>query len=399
VLGGGGARGCSHVGMIKAILEAGIPIDRVAGVSIGSLMGGLWCQERDITNVTVKARSFCYKMSQKWRLVLDLTYPYTSMMTGFGFNSIIEEQFGEVNIEDLWLPYFTITTDISVSDMKIHESGCLWRYIRSSMSLAGYMPPLCDPSDGHLLLDGGYVNNLPADIMHKRGAKHILAVDVGAMDELDLINYGDWLSGWSILWAKLNPFASVPRVLSQADIQVRLAYVSCVRQLEEVKAADYCDYIRPPIDKYGTLQFDAFDEIREVGYYHGQTYFAGLRKAGQLWFMQSLPDRRRSLESSDLGCVRAGSGNTSYARFTDLAEMVCRVRQVTPDRTARGYRDTELDTELDTEPDSEPGESDIISEAEELEEGESGFISTTGPDDLPSLGLSQRTVGRPARRH
>ena len=93
-------------------------------------MGGLWAQERDISQVTVKARNFSLKMSQKWRLVLDLTYPYTSMMTGFGFNSIIEEQFGEVNIEDLWLPYFTITTDISISDMKIHDSGCLWRYVR-----------------------------------------------------------------------------------------------------------------------------------------------------------------------------------------------------------------------------------------------------------------------------
>ena len=71
-------------------------------------------------------------------------------------------------MQDLWLPYFTITTDITVSDMRVHDSGCLWRYVRSSMSLAGYMPPLCDPVDGHLLLDGGYVNNLPADIMHKR---------------------------------------------------------------------------------------------------------------------------------------------------------------------------------------------------------------------------------------
>ena len=62
--------------------------------------------------------------------------------------------------------------------------------------------------------------------------------------QLDLVNYGDSLSGWSILWAKLNPFVSVPRVLSQGDIQVRLAYVSCVRQMEEVKTADYCDYIR-----------------------------------------------------------------------------------------------------------------------------------------------------------
>ena len=94
-------------------------------------MGALWCQERDITKVTVKARSVCFKMGQKWRMVLDLTYPYTSLMTGFSFNSTIEEQLGDVNIEDLWIPYFTVTTDISISDMKIHDSGCLWRYVRS----------------------------------------------------------------------------------------------------------------------------------------------------------------------------------------------------------------------------------------------------------------------------
>ena len=131
--------------MIRAILEAGIPIDRVAGVSIGALMGGLWCQERDIAKMTVKARNFCTKMDQKWRMAIDLTYPYCSMMTGFGFNGLIEETFLETNIEDLWLPYFTITTDISDSRMKVHESGSLWRYVRASMSLAGYMPPLCDP--------------------------------------------------------------------------------------------------------------------------------------------------------------------------------------------------------------------------------------------------------------
>jgi len=390
VLGGGGARGCSHVGMIKSILEAGIPIDRVAGVSIGSCMGGLWCRERDISKVTVKARSFCMKMSQKWRMVLDLTWPYCSMMTGFGFNNLIEELFGDTNIEDLWLPYFTITTDISISSMKIHDSGCLWRYVRSSMSLAGYMPPLCDPADGHLLLDGGYVNNLPADIMHKRGAKHILAVDVGALDDVELHNYGDWVSGWSILWAKLNPFASVPRILSQADIQMRLAYVSCVRQLEEVKSADYCDYIRPPIDKYGTLQFDNYDEIREVGYYHGKTYFAGLRKAGQLWFMtQSSQDRRHSIENLDK--------HGGYARFTDLAEMVCRVRtEVTPDREHGHLGPDEMDLESDPDLDTEPEESEIVSDPEEyLEEGESGFISHhTGHDiSLTSMPMLPRRSG------
>ena len=206
---------------------------------------------------------------------------------------------------------------------------------------------------------------------------------------------------------------------------MRLAYVSCVRQLEEVKNADYCDYIRsdttnttlysdpiltfrPPIDKYGTLQFEAFDEIREVGYYHGRTYFAGLRKAGQLWFMQQLQDRRGSLESQELSHRsqelshrsqqlshrsqqlkhRRPSGGTSYARFTDLAEMVCRVRTVTPDRSGLAYQDMELDTD--------PDESDILSEGDELEEEESGFISNACPDDvLPSHGLNQRMVSRP----
>ena len=396
VLGGGGARGSSHVGMIRAILEAGIPIDRVAGVSIGSFMGGLWCQERDITKVTVKARQFSMKMGQKWRMAIDLTYPYCSLMSGFGFNGLVEEQFKETMIEDLWLPYFTITTDVSVSDMRVHDRGSLWRYVRASMSLAGYMPPMCDPTDGHLLLDGGYVNNLPADIMHERGARHIMAVDVGSLDDTDLDNYGDWLSGWSVLWAKLNPLARVPRVLSQADIQVRLAYVSCTRQLEAVKQADYCDYIRPPIDQYGTLQFDAYEEIKDRGYYHGQTYFAGLRKAGQLWGgSREQHSRRGSLDS--LHTATATPDRRPYARFTDLAEMVCRVRGVTPERQRDFLSSAEFgESDLDTE----PAESDILTdpedEEEELGEDESGFLSQAGQDSelmmMHNVGLTVNSV-------
>ncbi|XP_046644796.1 neuropathy target esterase sws-like isoform X3 [Daphnia pulicaria] len=162
VLGGGGARGAAHVGMIQAIQEAGIPIDMVGGVSIGAFMGALWCMEKDIHEVTRKASSWSHKMTQLWRQLVDLTYPVTSMFSGAGFNTMIRETFGEDSlIEDLWLPYFTITTDITSSCMRLHSHGSVWRYVRASMSLSGYMPPLCDPKDGHLLLDGGYVNNLP----------------------------------------------------------------------------------------------------------------------------------------------------------------------------------------------------------------------------------------------
>ncbi|KAJ8914982.1 hypothetical protein NQ315_002506, partial [Exocentrus adspersus] len=123
VLGGGGARGSAHIGMIKAIQEAGIPIDMVGGVSIGAFMGALWCQERNITTVTQKAREWSKKMTQWWRQILDLTYPVTSMFSGRDFNQTIHATLGDTYIEDLWLPYFTVTTDITSSCMRIHTHG------------------------------------------------------------------------------------------------------------------------------------------------------------------------------------------------------------------------------------------------------------------------------------
>jgi lysophospholipid hydrolase len=68
---------------------------------------------------------------------------------------IIEGVFGDRQIEDLWIPFFCVSTDITDSKKVVHTHGSLWRYVRASMSLSGYLPPLCDPEDGHMLLDGG----------------------------------------------------------------------------------------------------------------------------------------------------------------------------------------------------------------------------------------------------
>ncbi|XP_054270974.1 neuropathy target esterase sws isoform X2 [Macrosteles quadrilineatus] len=325
VLGGGGARGASHVGMIKAIQEAGIPIDMVGGVSIGAFMGALWCLDRNIVTMTQKAREWSKNMTQWWKQLMDLTYPSTSMFKGSYFNQTIYGTFGDTYIEDLWLPYFNITTDITASTMRIHTHGGMWRYVRASMTFAGIFPPLCDPVDGHLLIDGCYINNVPADVMKRRGAKYILAIDVGSQDDTDLTNYGDDLSGWWLLLKRL-PFTSPVKVPNLPDIQSRLAYVSCVRQLEEVKNSDYCEYIRPPIDKYTTLQFGAFDEIKDVGYNHGKTFFAGMMKGGG---HSSLP----YLKSPDVlnvkGERKLASKESNTYTFTDLAQMVCKVQRKT----------------------------------------------------------------------
>ncbi|XP_053987250.1 neuropathy target esterase sws isoform X1 [Hylaeus volcanicus] len=354
VLGGGGARGAAHVGMLKAVIEAGIPIDMVGGVSIGAFMGALYCMEKNITTTTQKAREWSKKMTQWWRQIMDLTYPVTSMFSGKDFNKTIQATFGDTYIEDLWLPYFTITTDITDSCMRTHTHGSLWRYIRASMSLSGYMPPMCDPVDGHLLLDGGYVNNLPADEMLRQGAHHILAIDVGSQDDTDLTNYGDSLSGWWLLWKRWNPFATPVKVPNLPDIQSRLAYVSCVRQLEEVKNSDYCEYIRPPIDKYKTLQFTNFDEIKDVGYQHGKTYFEGQSKAGVLPRFNADRENARALRAKHQ--VSNQQSASSYT-FTDLAQMVCKV--------SRGSRYVDLDIDSDTD-ELEEYEADLEEDAQEV---------------------------------
>eukprot|EP00324_Dicrateria_rotunda_P011038 CAMPEP_0206181442 /NCGR_PEP_ID=MMETSP1474-20131121/68745_1 /ASSEMBLY_ACC=CAM_ASM_001110 /TAXON_ID=97495 /ORGANISM="Imantonia sp., Strain RCC918" /LENGTH=232 /DNA_ID=CAMNT_0053595573 /DNA_START=614 /DNA_END=1308 /DNA_ORIENTATION=- len=194
VLGGGGARGCSHVGVIQALEENGIPIDMVGGTSMGSLVGALYARDPDYIHVYTKAKVVAKKMSNRWSQALDLTYPRVSFFTGAGLNEVLYESMKKTRIEDLTLNYFAISTDITNSKMVVHREGLLWRYVRASMSLVGFVPPLCD-DDGSYLVDGGYINNLPADVMSELGINTIIAVDVGGEVDTNYACYGDSLSG------------------------------------------------------------------------------------------------------------------------------------------------------------------------------------------------------------
>uniref|UniRef100_A0A8C2D7X9 lysophospholipase n=1 Tax=Cyprinus carpio TaxID=7962 RepID=A0A8C2D7X9_CYPCA len=276
VLGGGGARGCSQVGIIRALSEAGIPVDLIGGTSIGSLIGALYAEERSVSRMTVRARQWAMKIT-------DLTYPVTSMFTGASFNSSISGIFQDKQIEDLWIPYFNITTDITASSMRVHTY---------------------------------------ADTARSMGAKLVIAVDVGSQDETDLTNYGDSLSGWWLLWKRLNPLSEKVKVLNMAEIQTRLAYVCSVRQLEMVKDSDYCEYLRPPIDRYGTLDFGKFDEIADVGYQHGKTVFDVWCRSGvrETMLKDQHQEEFHKSRSTNVTCPNAS--------FTDLAEIVSRIEPV-----------------------------------------------------------------------
>lgn len=267
VLGGGGARGISHVGVIKALEDKGIPVDIVGGTSIGAFVGGLYAKEYDFVPVYGRAKIFAGRMSSIWRSLLDLTIPLTSYLTGHEFNRGIWKAFGDSRIEDFWIKYYTNSTNLTDSVMEIHTSGYAWRYVRASMTLASLLPPLTD--DGNMLLDGGYIDNLTVTEMQRRGAKHIIAVDVGSVDDRSPMNYGNTLSGWWVLLNRMNPFSAHANVPTMADIQMRLAYVASVNALERAKNSKGCSYLRPPIEGYATLAFGKFQEIYDVGVEYG----------------------------------------------------------------------------------------------------------------------------------
>ncbi|CAL9737930.1 lysophospholipase Nte1p [Monosporozyma servazzii] len=293
VLGGGGAKGISHLGVLQALEEQGIPVDIIGGTSIGSFIGGIYAQDYDVVPIYGRIKKFAGRVSSIWRMLSDLTWPVTSYTTGHEFNRGVWKTFGDTRIEDFWIQFYCNSTNITESVQEIHSFGYAWRYIRASMSLAGLLPPL--EENGSMLLDGGYVDNLPVDEMKARGCKTIFAVDVGSVDDKTPMNYGDSLNGFWIIFNRWNPFSSHPNIPNMAEIQMRLGYVASVNALEKAKHTPGVIYARPPIDGFNTLDFAKFEDIYQVGVQYGREFFQDLIENDKMPF---IPGARETIEEN-----------------------------------------------------------------------------------------------------
>ena len=221
VFGGGGARGCAHLGALVALEEEGIPIDAIGGTSMGAFIGGNYAREPSVLSTRVKAKRFAKSLSGFWNKISDLTLPIVAYFSGFRTNGAIKSGFRDSKIEDCWLPFFCVTLDLISCRSIAHRNGTLWRYVRASMALVGFLPPLCDKLDAssssknanhdagrlHVLVDGGYANNLPADIMKDLlGANMVVAIEVAGegLESRKFENtWGDSVSGFSHLFRSL----------------------------------------------------------------------------------------------------------------------------------------------------------------------------------------------------
>ncbi|KAF9512765.1 hypothetical protein BS47DRAFT_1372722 [Hydnum rufescens UP504] len=260
VLGGGGARGISHLGILRALEEHGVPIDQIGGTSMGAFVSGLYARDGDLLSSVGRAKQFSSRMGNVWRILSDVTYPIVAYTTAFY----------DLHIEDMWLPYFCNTTNILTSTNEIHNSGYAWRYIRASMTLVGLLPPLND--NGNVLVS----------TMMSMGASAVFAVDVGSVDDTSPRSFGDTVSGLWLLFNRLNPFAATPNVPPITEIQSRLAYVSSVKTLADVKVMKGCWYMPIPVQEFSILQFNKFEQILAIGYERGKKMLQEWKDAGNL---------------------------------------------------------------------------------------------------------------------
>ena len=258
VLSGGGARGFAHIGVFEALQTSGIEIDAIGGTSIGSIMGAAIASgmEGDVLRDNV------FNAFVKDKPLNDYTLPLISFAKGDKLERILQKYFGLVNLEDLWLPFFCVSADITLQEEHIHRRGKLWSALRATVSLPGVLPPVV--ADNSLLVDGGVMNNLPVDVMKDTRIKKIIAVDLNENKEYQL-NY-DKMPTWKTIL--LNVFKSkqkkyrVPRLLTVMSTSTVVA--SYYQAKKKRQLADIC--FLPPVGRFSFLNFNNFDALVNVGY-------------------------------------------------------------------------------------------------------------------------------------
>jgi NTE family protein len=253
VLSGGGARGVAHVGVMRALQERGIGIDVITGTSVGAFIGAAIALEWDYASMLQEAKKF----GAIWPLT-EITIPRVSLLAGRNLNSFLREWFADLNIENTPIPYSCVSTNLHSCEAVSHRYGKLQTCVKASSAVPGILPPVV--LDGMVHVDGGVLNNMPADLIRKDGAGFVVAVDVSAQ----------------------RPAAG------QLNILELLTRVGCIG--DEATAAErrrQCDVIiSPDLANVGLANFAAWEQAIEAG------YVSAAEKLDQTGIAKRMPQRR-----------------------------------------------------------------------------------------------------------
>jgi NTE family protein len=259
VLGGGGARGLAHYGVYEELTRAGVVIDRFGGTSSGALAAATFALGLDARDCIDAARKYIAET----RPVSDYTLPAIALTRGRRVERLIEGFFGSRTlIEQLPREFFSVSTDIITGDQVVHRRGLLWVAVRTSISIPGLLPPV--PDGERLLVDGGLLNILPADLMCADPDGEAICVDLRRTYVPS--------KGFGPLPTKLQPPALIRRLLTGTEealpplqeTLLRSVELSApkwnLRELPRVAAI-----IEPDVSAIGPLDFKNIDAALEAG--------------------------------------------------------------------------------------------------------------------------------------
>jgi predicted acylesterase/phospholipase RssA/CRP-like cAMP-binding protein len=254
VLGGGGARGFAHIGLIRALEELKLPLDLTGGTSMGAFFAALaacGCDSREMLRI---ARDTFVTHNY----LNDFVLPRVSLIRGRKFLKRLREIFGERRIEDLRKPYFAVSTNLSRASTVVLDSGPLAVWVGTSMSIPGVAPPVV--WQGDLLVDGAVTNSLPTDVMQRLGRGPIIASDVST--EGGLLAAGvEGPDPEALLNRRL------PTPISLIDILFRSASLTSESGVR-MRAANADLYLRMPVSGVALFDWKRLDEIVERAYQH-----------------------------------------------------------------------------------------------------------------------------------
>jgi NTE family protein len=237
-LSSGGARGIAHVGVLRVLEQEGIPIDMLAGTSIGSLVGGLYAAGRSIDEIVSLALDFQNRLNFRSGL-LDLNLPpRTGLIGGRRFRNYLEQIFEGITFEELKIPFYVVAADLLTGEEIVFETGPVADAVRASTSIIGIISP--HQYNGHYLVDGGAVNPLPASVLAEKGADVIIASRT--IPSLEGERGGAQTSrrwkGLNNLWGVISNYQSI---MEREIIKTRLSPVDVLihPRVEIYTATDY----------------------------------------------------------------------------------------------------------------------------------------------------------------
>lgn len=263
VLGGGGARGFAHLGVLRALHEAGIAIDLIGGNSMGALIGAQYACDVPLDDIRENTRRFAMGGER-------LTLPLISIVSGKRVLRDLKIMFGDTQVDGLWRPYFAAACNLSKGGTTVQDSGLLWRAVLASNSPAGLLPPVLH--EGDLLVDGAILENVPVAAMRvrlgtaqekRRGNGTIIAVDVDVAEELGVDPALSHLS----VGAAIRNFVlrKKNRTPSITDILYRAGHIGGLNQRgRTIAQSDH--YLEPPVAAFSMMSYKSAAEIADVGY-------------------------------------------------------------------------------------------------------------------------------------